>query len=847
MRIPKWLIPVIAIVAGLAIGVAAAFIGGRLTAPKPESAPKVISVPILAPTAVGGTPTSSLLNPDGINVSNQLGTGDVAAPGSGAIGPVDATVQAEIDALNAAGGVDPGDADSALAGAADDAPAPADDPCSPADGSDPPADCPGGLHSAIFADTAPPALTAWVYFRPPATEAEGWAFCPATPDSPTSLPVGFATSVPADVSITYWPVTDPTDVHTQDFLGNPDEATTWNTNAAAGSYPPAYTLFQHCGVITGLHSGTTYTMSYVAHDVLDRGTTPQQRDFSADGAPTMPPLNVIPLSNDLIYVSAPALAVGNPPAIHAWVPGAGEPADCSGLATAALELPGVGPSSLVAVTSDYNRLHNYDPVWSYRLNEVLSAPEGSTIVVCARWFNTSGPSWSRTTPVFQQTIVLGSPDVFSPVVTLAQVNPIKDLAEGALKLQVTTQAGLRCGAQAYLPAMHAGAPVSFDTALCSARDSSHFTDWLGLSGNLVLTSELQRTDRVQTNSYMIPLARYTRCTGASCPTPPELQYSIPLPTVTVATGLCGGFGDCTPPSTETSVGSATVTVTWRAGASNGLAHWSIGAPDATLPDVVRPDAPQLDTAQQVILTPSADGFTSVGAFVVSADRHVQYRVNVSGDCFTRGSETEFTGETGLGVPSTATLHFGGLCPGSSYHLAVTLIDDNGHASTYSPVVSGAGYWPNQFSVPTVSMTITGTATVTSLSSARDNRPWGLIGSQVEVNSDRVDHMTTEAEAACHPGSDLSTDGSFASFTAVRTQQIHLRFYTAVVREGLYNGHNYDATCSWPNGVWLADYLDTDVTWEQLSHGVTISGDLRPGFTGSSSEYHVVYHLQATRG
>src|SRR4051794_33839485 len=89
MNIPKWLLPVIGVIAALAVGVAAVLVGMRFAPPAPASSyagPPTVTVPVLAPV----DQSSSVLDDAGETASptpdETEGGDDPAIPVSDTVG-----------------------------------------------------------------------------------------------------------------------------------------------------------------------------------------------------------------------------------------------------------------------------------------------------------------------------------------------------------------------------------------------------------------------------------------------------------------------------------------------------------------------------------------------------------------------------------------------------------------------------------------------------------------------------------------------------------------------------------------------------------------------------------------
>ena len=147
MTVPKWLIPALAAVAALAVGLAAALFAVRFATPEDTVAhPVTIQAPVIAP--VSETPSlSELVNgaEGDIPVSPITGSGEVIDPDSVPEGAIPDDIATLIDDLETAD--DP--ADVVPSGAAPAPSEPVGDPCADAD----PAgiDCPEGTPGTIFA------------------------------------------------------------------------------------------------------------------------------------------------------------------------------------------------------------------------------------------------------------------------------------------------------------------------------------------------------------------------------------------------------------------------------------------------------------------------------------------------------------------------------------------------------------------------------------------------------------------------------------------------------------------------------------------------------------------------
>jgi hypothetical protein len=825
--------PVIGVGTSLVIASLAILAGMRFA---PAQASSVENAVVLAPVAVDGHAIPGDNDPATLDVSGGTGVDQVGTPGSHAPSELPASVTAEIAALDSAGGVDPAGAHLLVGGAGTGADSgtgaaggAAGDPCAPSTGAVP-TDCPGGLRSAIFADTAPPELDVWPV-ADVATEPAGTSiYCPGLTPGDGELGLGVGTSVPAAVTVQYWPVADPTDVHTVVPAADPAQVADWNARVAAtGTYPVHEFVFQHCGLLTGLRPHTDYRLSAVAvDDEFSRVSDPVERTFSSDGQPTIPPMQAIPLGNSLLYVSAPNYGTANPPIINAWAVSAGQPADCSGFNSTRAGLQAARPATLLAVSAEYLHAHNYADGYNHAMVAVYEVPEGSTVVVCARWYNNDAPSWDRDTPTRQEFLVAMSPDTAAPRITLTSVSLVHSVDPMSVSVAASTPFGNLCG-RVVVPAEATSAGLlDVNQLLCDVAAPESWTAQLGSGQNMVISTDVTWAGSVIHSSYVLPLSRYA-CLG-TCDLPPTLTYSVALPTVRVGAGMCGsGFGgDCTPPTRDTALGTAQIQVDWAQGNVDGLDHWVVGSSDDTPPAAPPvPDAPRFDTSQYVDVTLSSDGWSGSARLSVRADRHVTYTTRIAGDCWVGAPPAAATGDT---YPATvgvygATASFSGLCPGATYMVTVELVDDAGHRTVANASRdAGTTWWPGAIvSVPVRSYAVTATLQVSTDPSFY--QAWDLVGGQVSYAPDfysdsRVDFGTARCLSRDQTSITGTNDG-----TAVQARTVHVRVLARTQAEALYFGVNHDADCSWPGPNNFVADDEFDVAWTDLLRGVTVTGDL----------------------
>ncbi len=836
---PKFLIPILGILVAITVGIAAAVVGIQFAAPHTIATQ---SAPVLAPIAQNASDDG---DPETLAISEVVGTTEIVTPGQQGTEGLGAELEADIEVLNAADGADPGDAHVAL-GEAPPAPGlPTDDPCAPESG-ETPAGCPSGLRSVILADSMPPALELWATADPPT--AGSVTFCPASTAGDGQLQVGVATTTPAAVTVRYWPQADPSAEKTLVIETPQSELDAWNAdNAAVGGFRHGFWIFQHCDLMTDLLPDTSYVMSVTAADVLHRLAGPIERIFDSRGAPTEPPMTAIPLSPSVLYVSVPTDA-GRLPAVRAWVVPGGTTPNCQSFDAGLPVLRTVQDQVTVDVSAEYLALHNYQPSYTKRVVNVYSVPEGSQIVVCARWFSDSGPSWTDSVPTMQRSITASSPDTPQPVLTLLHIDSRKDLARNQISIGATTQMGLDCGSPWVGPGEDVPGETAIDGAgwiLCDASSAEDYVHaQLSLGRTVVITSRVTTSAGETSRSFVVPTPQAT-CTGV-CDLPAPTQFTIPLADVTVGTGICGyNFWEepCTPPTTQQSLGTATVELSWVQGSTSALHRWEIGGVDLRLPESTAPDAPAFDAGIYPVGSLSPDGWTSAIEYNLTSDRHARYTVTIIGDCFGDTAVTTVSGETRATTGSaifSGRVRFDDLCPGSYYYFAVDMVDDAGHRTT-----AGSGertdnwvWWPGYGGTFTPKNVIPLTTTV-AIDAYRFLGSPDFYAQPYRLTV--ADQLYNQCKTADDRRIDLTWD------TTIDQQRIvHISIPISAGRKDsersvLRRGN----PCTWLDEERFAGTFSADVSYSDLLLGTTLTGYLTQSGYGTQlpEAYFVTVHVQ----
>ena len=779
MTIPKWLFPVICVVAALAVGVAATLIGMRFAAPSAAAPLKTETVPILAPTG----PTATDTGTDPYAVSGAVGSAEIVSPGQHGATPVDAQAQRTIEGYNATGVLDPGvgyvaPAPGAAGSASDTGPStlPADDPCA---SSSPPSGCPDGIHSVVIADTHDaPALDARIFTNPATSSVGTSVFCPSGTLARGEAWVDVTSNTPGVAHISWAPIggvgllAAPVDVATDTAL----KASFDSYHTRTGGYAENRWIFQHCAKLTGLDPTKHYLVTATFTDELSRAAGPLLGTLDARGRPTIPPMVAVPLGTGLLYVSvpSPSRVDGSRPVIHAWSITAGQSADCSGFGQHP-DVPAIQPPVVIDVPAAELDRQNYDPTYQSRDVRIYSVPEGTTVVICARWFNAAAPSWSASTPTLQKSIVVTSPDAITPVVTLTSLELGKQVDAGAVNVSVSTPTGLFCS-QWTGPADAAGpGSVAVGSTICDVAASGD-----GFEGRLSVTTNVRVGRDHVVKTSLLQLQR-TSCTGV-CALPAAMRYRVDLPTVTEATGLCGnGFpweAPCTPPSQQVSLGSAVIDVSWVQGSTPGNRTWLIGTPDNTLPAPgAAPVGPQLDTRGLPVVTLATDRLSGEASYSLNVNEAASYSATIAGSCFPTGYATTRTGTTAPGGAGTTgtqgfRLTWDRLCAGGSYSVTITLTDAAHHTTTWA--ITGANRWEGSlFNLPRGTVHIVGTLYVGPQNA--QHTAYGIPRATMSIGegADPYSGRSLTPARPCTAGSDGTGTAIPFDITADEAASIHL--------------------------------------------------------------------------
>lgn len=709
MTIPKWLLPVLSIVAALAVGVAATFIGMNF-APHVQVAAPIVTAPVLQPVDPAakkdssGHPLPSVAT-GAIQVVGTGAAGDKAGPIPLANDPGFTKVLAKIGhALNPAAEVAKiqkvaGDSPTLIGG----------DPCSPIDGKIPDG-CPTGTHGAIEALThAPDLAVAGQAYPPTQSDYEsrgnpvGNLWCPtATGGGANDVPFGILTTAPARFDVTYFP-----DGHSAQARHLPvpaPDSTEWD--AALPGAPTAADLppLKQCIPLPDLTPNTLYDAIVVATPATGNIAISNVVRFNSSRQPVRPPATFTPLGDN--YVFAQGL-VGHQQSLtfKAWIVNATD-ADRSApshtcstpngqpLIAIAGHRDDVSQSDLQALNapSDYN----------LRLTSVFVLPEGATVLFCARWYSATihAPSWTREQPEFETSTFLGAPDRILPVLTEVSNGFINLHQVDQSYLSVATVSGVDCGG-GYIygisdsAGMRRGGPqvVCDPSRLATAtafRDGDRFWEQ-PFNGNLAIKT-VYRDREYRDPQYTVIDAGLENCFG-TCALPAPSTFVIP---VGPAYYDCSHptLGTCTP-QPGSGYGQYEVDLSWVQGLTNGVGvGWGTTSVNDVSLDWHQPDLPRMNTDDRLTTVASPVRNSAAVSFHLEADRPVHYEAtlfnaaNNAPPCFVELGDTP---RLAGAAANDVTLTWPDLCGGEAIAAEIVLTDDaTGLTSHYDFRTSPAG-------------------------------------------------------------------------------------------------------------------------------------------------------------
>jgi hypothetical protein len=713
MKIPRWLLFVVAGVAALAVGVAAVLIGMRF-APAPAASafvpPGTEVSQVIAPVAVDdGDDGDAGSASAGTDSSGETGTGPAigTAAGDDEDQPAPSPVIAEEDV--AVPEDDPAVTDLELLRLVDligrdpdlfsglftlDLGGRDDDPCAPASGT-PGDDCPAGIPGAVFInDEIPPLWLNPIAFphthaqlhNLPARTLPASLYCDIAVDntdatSTVEVPLRIRSSVPGNWTVRYWPTGDEgaaleltvpaaTEQQINDYqtdLDRPEDD--WFAPEQCISLPDVLAAVPYTAVVTG-------------EDFLGRPAPAATVLFNSGGEPGHPSLQLRTVGQNLLIASA-AHTAGEDVLFQAYL----LPYD-SGIAAATCTPSFAGQESFSPTTSavdspidaagrlelnvtDDNTLSDYV---SYRV------PEGASLLICARWYPAGDhvPTWESAQATYESSAFVQTANRLLPKLVMTDFQARTRHGGGLgviLDIRVNTAEGIECARTHFERDEATPFPVCDPSALATGGatvDGDRLAD-RGFTGDLVL--------RIDAQTVAAPVE--------------TSETTVTLP---AGEGSCIGMCPAVAPQTfqvATIAGTATFVETWEQGRFNPNSEaWSLSPTVSNPIDYVQPDVPQIDTDAEWHYTGAgiASGVANA-TLTLPVDRHVQWTLTTGGalNCATTPVPP---GDSGESVSDVINISLTSLCLGQDYAASLRLVDDAGHVAVWS-VASSTNRWiPN---------------------------------------------------------------------------------------------------------------------------------------------------------
>lgn len=708
MTIPKWLLPVISVIAAVAVGVALAIVGtnfaSKVVADHPASTEKL---PVLGPVATGAVTSSQvkLASAGKLPASKVTGQATVVTPGASlsstglqqAVRRI-ADGHASGDGPNtpaSGSGSTPTptptpDASPAPSGSSD--PQKADDPCAPPSGN-PPAGCPDGtLHGAIFADTMPP--------QPDFTIQPFTSPCATAPINPqpgnyADVPVLITTTVPLDFSIE-WSIHTPSDQSPgwSDFLRysvGSDQTGPWYSALASDTPRADLPPLTVCAILPHIYqSHLDSILIRVYGTTLPPGAEQEYTHdylFRPDGATVLPDLELQTFESHDYFVAYTENIPGQTLAIRAYDTSRNDEVTCDDIRSSPDD-PEISPvgDRLIGSVNPQSTTLNLPLEYSERDALGFIVQPGSETMVCAYWYHGRDvPSFSRATPYHTSTFGVQSPAATLPTLSVHAISTHAQVTD--VTASGSTMAGENCGS-AQLVANEQpliGTRTQPDRQICQvpANVLDDETVDPSVRGNLVVSSD------VTTTGGQHVLGRYV-LNGSSfgCPAPCAFggghEFVVQLPA---------------DPATGTSLGAMLVVQTWHVVDEQGLGltDWlPFGQYSYDSPPNIPASLPQLDTDFALLDDPTDAVPNSAAAVVfVQADQDADYTVTITGvpgagpTCTIGNAALTQTGHVSDADPAIPVV-FTHLCFNTLYLATITLTNANG--STRWGWQSGNNLW-----------------------------------------------------------------------------------------------------------------------------------------------------------
>jgi len=683
--------PVIGMVAAIAVGIAAALIAVQF-APSAavDAPPALVEATVLEPIAADAALPEPAVDgepvvPDGevappppriVEVPDPAAASD-SGGGADEVPPVaSAELEAAIDAAGASA-----DPYFTLIDLLPTVPALFGDPCAINPGSE---GCPAGVTGAVLGGEVPDL----------AARIEGGTCVTATG---TTLAIAVRTNTPAEIVVT----ARSGDIEVERTTAtDPAVAEGWDPDGPAR-------VFWHCVATEGWPRGATVDVHAVVTDVLGRTlTVDRSRVVPVSAAAVRPDAQILGLSGNLIQVSVP-FAAGQTVGVG-WVAADAEtcifPQSGAAVGSGVHELR---PAAIAPIEPDYVVDNNWLPEYDERSTSVFVVTPGESYRVCVGWFD-GGVGDLTGRPQYRNEVIVHAPATSFPTVTLTDVRLDVDVPEGGLSIRGAVP-GARCGG-------YTGPGGTLPAVVCDLPAVSTAFD---ANGYITITTELETSEGRAINHHVIE-ASAINCDGG-CESRRE-TFVVPL--LSARPGLCSS--DC---PTQRTLGWAQLSVEWPA--TTGRQWWQLG--ESTTGPITELDGerPNMEIATaRWSLNPRYDPTTATqGArFPLTTDRPVTVLATLEGECY-RTSEPLVYRNDDLQQWSGAPLEFDELCMGARYYARIQLTDEDGDVSLYAFERSDARFWPwAGFTTQRVTLDLPARVTLT----APVGEQWALTASQLSI-------------------------------------------------------------------------------------------------------------------
>lgn len=698
------LVPVLAALAALAVGVTTALIGAHQRDADVVQVPSGTAiVPVLAPsTEQPATDDAGAAGGDAEpSPSATVAEREITLPGSDPAA-IDPALAELLDALAAS--ADPvftlmeldADADAAH-------PRSAGDPCAPREG-EPGEDCPDGLMSTVLATRSVVDFRAGGQAFPPTRDeflehgnpTGGSIYCDGLMPAADEVPFGIVSTVPGTFTVRYWPSERPDAVRALEGIASSASEVAAFERAIADGVDPFSVIGmpRHCLTLPGVEADTVYTAVITGVDVLDRVMEPHTLRFHSAGAPVRPGAQISTVGENLVFVAAPHTRTQSAEARVVLVDHAVAPS-CAIPESGARS---VAPLTDVTSETDADTLaeRNIRPDYTQKRVQTFVLPEGSTALVCVRWYRAgSAPSWEREQPIFESSAIVQSPDRVLPSARIDDIRGVADELE-SLDISFASAEGTSCGIPVrWQPAGERRLPVD----LCGpgslrsggVRTSGDRLFDVGFAGDLVVTFVAHFRDGAQSTTRSVLPAQDGGCRG-TCEVPPRGHYVVRL---------------------EGAAGVVALSVGWEQGASNGLAAWNVTPTVDVAPEYVVPEVPQFDLdARWTVRAPGARSSTTA-SFPLTVDRAVDYTMRLTlgatpgkaAPACGREGVLEASGSVDAALRTATPVHMSGLCAGELYRAELELTDSAGHHVVWGFAERDAWWGGGIVNVPGAPVTI----------------------------------------------------------------------------------------------------------------------------------------------